>query len=192
MMTTGNACLLAMNEADSSGLIDNTPVLFNNQTCKSVAAYMTPAGDAANDWWIIGGAFKDHLGDGNFRQEPYAEWIAEVLTDAGLDPNISLLGWGWRYGWPIWQVYEIASDLPGGLSRTNVALTVRTFDMKHPSFLSEIEMGFDGNADGYYVEGSEISRFDASQQAWIQIGDVIDLNGTSPNCAWDNDQGGCA
>lgn len=191
-MTAGNACLQAIQEAEQAGLIETTPVLFNNQTCKSIGAYMEPAGDAADDWWIIGGAFKDHLGDANFRQEPYGQWIAEVLTAEGLDPNISLLGWGWRYGWPIWQVYEIAAELPGGLSRTNFALAVRAFDMKHPSFLSEIVMGFDGNDDAYYVEGSEISRFDAAAQAWIQIGDVIDLNGTSPNCAWDKDKGGCA
>ncbi|MDG2113736.1 MAG: hypothetical protein P8N02_14110, partial [Actinomycetota bacterium] len=191
-MTAGNACLQAIQEAEQSGLIETTPVLFNNQTCKSIAAYMTPAGDAADDWWIIGGAFKDHLSDANFRQEPYADWIVEVLEGDGLDPNISLLGWGWRYGWPIWQVYAIAAELPGGLSRTNVALTVRTFDMPHPSFLSEIVMGFNGNDDAYYTEGSEISRFDAESQAWIQIGDIIDLNGTSPNCAWDKDAGGCA
>ena len=82
--------------------------MFNNQTCKSIGAYMEPAGAAADDWWIIGGAFKDHLGDANFRQEPYGVWIADVLTSQGLDPNISLLGWGWRYGWPIGSAQVLA------------------------------------------------------------------------------------
>jgi branched-chain amino acid transport system substrate-binding protein len=191
-MTAGNACLQAVQEAETSGIYESVPVLFNNQTCKSVGAYMTPAGDAADGWWIIGGAFKDHLGDQIFRQEVYAQWMIDILEAEGLDSTISLLGWGWRYNWPIWQVYEIADALPGGISRTNFILAVRSFDMPHPSFLQEIEFGFNGNDDSYYVEGSEISRFDVDQQAWIQIGDVIDLNGTSPNCAWDKDQGGCA
>ena len=191
-MTAGNACLLAIQEAERAGLIESVPVLFNNQTCKSVGAYMTPAGDAANDWWIVGGAFRDHLGDQLAREEPYAKWIIEVLEGADLDPEVSLLGWGWRYGWGMWQIMLIADELPGGLSRTNYMLAVRTFDMPHPSFLPGIEFELDGNNDAYYLEASEISRFDAAQQAWIQVGGVIDLNGTSPNCAWDKDAGGCA
>jgi branched-chain amino acid transport system substrate-binding protein len=191
-MTAGNACLMAIQEAERAGLIESVPVLFNNQTCKSVGAYMTPAGDAANDWWIVGGAFKDHLGDSNFRQEPYAQWMIEVLEGADLDPDVSLLGWGWRYGWGMWQIMQIADELPGGLNRTNYIMAVRTFDMNHPSFLSGIEFGLNGNEDAYYLEASEISRFDSAKQAWIQIGGVIDLNGTSPNCAWDKDKGGCS
>jgi hypothetical protein len=33
--------------------------------------------------------------------------------------------------------------------------------------------------------------FDAEAQAWNIVGDLVDANGGSPNCAWDKDNGGC-
>ena len=41
-----------------------------------------------------------------------------------------------------------------------------------------------GNEDAYFIEGSEIALFDAADQSWVKEGDVIDLSGLSPNCAW--------
>jgi len=57
--------------------------------------------------------------------------------------------------------------------------------------LDGIKTVLNGAADGFYIEGSDFSLFDAEAQTWNQIGDVVDANGLSPNCRWDKDQGGC-
>jgi hypothetical protein len=46
-----------------------------------------------------------------------------------------------------------------------------------------------GAEDAYFVEGSEFSQYDAANESWIQVGAAVDLNGSSPNCAWDDGTG---
>ena len=47
-----------------------------------------------------------------------------------------------------------------------------------------------GAGDGYFAEGSDFSH-QRVDQAWVQVGDLVDANGLSPNCRWDKDNGGC-
>ena len=42
-----------------------------------------------------------------------------------------------------------------------------------------------GNEDAYFVEGSDFSVYDSATTSWVSDGAVVDLNGSSPNCAWD-------
>ena len=57
-MTAGNPCLLAVEEAARTGITD-IAVTFMPSVCKAVSAYMAPAGEAAADWYIFGGGWKD-------------------------------------------------------------------------------------------------------------------------------------
>ena len=41
------------------------------------------------------------------------------------------------------------------------------------------------------IIGSEYSKFNATDQTWEMIGDVVDANGGTPNCRWDKANGGC-
>ena len=63
--------------------------------------------------------------------------------------------------------------------------------MTHPWLLPGIKFNMNGNADAYFVEGSDISRWDAATQEWIQQGPVIDLSGKSTNCHWDTATSAC-
>jgi hypothetical protein len=47
-----------------------------------------------------------------------------------------------------------------------------------------------GNADAYPTEGSDISRWDATQQAWV-VEDIIDISGSTRSCAWVAAQAAC-
>ena len=58
-MTAGNPCLLAIQEVEAAGLLDSLLAAFTPSVCKGIAAYMAPAGAAADDWWIVGGGVKD-------------------------------------------------------------------------------------------------------------------------------------
>ena len=86
---------------------------------------------------------------------------------------------------------RVAAELPGGLNRTNFILAVRNIAIYHPQILDGIVTGLNGAADAYFVEGSDFSQFDATGQTWNQVGKILDLNGGTPNCRWDKDNGGC-
>jgi hypothetical protein len=151
---------------------------------------MKPAGMAAHDWYVVGGGNKDST-DPKHADEPFIAFINGMLEEQGLDPAISLYAAGVSYGYPHTEMLRVAASLPGGLSRTNFILAVRNIAIYHPQILDGIQTGLNGAADAYFVEGSDFSQFDAEVQTWTQVGDILDLNGGTPNCKWDMDQGGC-
>ncbi|MGB1734730.1 MAG: ABC transporter substrate-binding protein, partial [Acidimicrobiales bacterium] len=186
-MTAGNPCLLAIQEVEASGLLDTLSAAFTPSVCKGIAAYMAPAGMAADGWWIAGGGWIDST-DANYVDAPYIKFLNDTLAADGLDPTVSLYGTGFGdYGWSYNEVLRVAAELPGGLSRSNFILALRTFSGHHPKLQEGIDFGAWGASDGYFVEGSDFSQFDATNQAWVQVGDLVDANGLSPNCRWDKD-----
>ena len=60
-MTAGNPCLLAIQEVEASGLYDRLDAAFTPSVCKGIAAYLAPAGMAADGYWIVGGGPKTPL-----------------------------------------------------------------------------------------------------------------------------------
>ena len=189
-MTAGNPCLLAIQEVEATGLLENLSAAFTPSVCKGIAAYMEPAGAAADDWWIVGGGAKDTT-DTAKADEPYIKFITGLIADAGEDPGISLTGEGVMRGYAFTEAFRIADALPGGMSRTNLILALRNFKIFHPGLLEGLTTELSGAADAYFIEGSEYSQFDADAQTWVQIGEVVDANGATPNCVWDKENGGC-
>ena len=189
-MTAGNPCLLAIQEVESSGLLSRLDAAFTPSVCKAIAAYMKPAGMAAHDWLVVGGGNKDST-DPKYANEPFIAFINSTLEEHGLDPAISLYAAGYSYGYPYLEILRVADELPGGLSRTDLMLAARNLAIYHPQIMDGINTGLSGATDAYFVEGSDFSRFDAEGQTWNQVGDILDLNGGTPNCRWDKDQGGC-
>ena len=57
--------------------------------------------------------------------------------------------------------------------------------------LDGIKYNLNGNKDAYILEGSDISKYDSALQSWVPQGNVIDLSGKSPLCAWDQALGNC-
>ena len=45
----------------------------------------------------------------------------------------------------------------------------RTMDFTHPMMLPGIKYNFNGNADAFAVEGSEIAKYDSAKQQWMQL-----------------------
>ena len=189
-MTAGNPCLLAIQEVEASGLYDRLSAAFTPSVCKGIAAYLAPAGMAADDWWVVGGGLKDTTDPGKM-DEPFIKFVRDMISDAGEDPGISLTGDGACRGLEFTEAFRIADALPGGMSRTNLMLALRNFKIYNPCVMDGIQTELNGNADAYYIEGSDFSQFDAEQQTWNQIGDVVDANGGTPNCRWDKANGGC-
>ncbi|WP_420621520.1 cell wall-binding repeat-containing protein [Candidatus Poriferisodalis sp.] len=193
-MTVGLACLMAVQEVGVSGLIDDIRArggaLFTPSLCKSIENYMKPAGDFADGWWIVGGASKDST-DPKYADDPFIQFVNQNLAAGGLDPTDSLPAIGYTFGYPYVEALRIAAELPGGLDRTNFILAMRSLSIHHPMIIDGIVAEFNGNDDAFFIEGSEILRFDATAQAWNQVGSIIDVNGQTPNCAWDLVEGEC-
>jgi branched-chain amino acid transport system substrate-binding protein len=189
-MTAGNPCLLAIQEVEKAGLLETLSAAFTPSVCKGIEAFMVPAGEASDNWWIVGGGQKD-ISDPKYGDDVFISWLNDFFRSEGLDPSISLLGSGIFYAFGQVEGLKIAAELPGGLTRTNYMLALRSLSVKHPMLLEGITFATDGTNDSYYVEGSDISQFDFANKTWIQVGNLVDLNGSSPNCSWDKDNGGC-
>ena len=89
------------------------------------------------------------------------------------------------------QALRIAGELDGGLTRSNFITALRTWDMTSPTSLPGIKANMSGNADAFFTEGSDISKYDSAKQQWIQQGDIIDISGKSRNCAFDQATSTC-
>ena len=189
-MTAGNPCLLAIQEVEAAGLLETMDAAFTPSVCKAIAAYLAPAGMAADGWWVVGGGLKDTT-DPKYVDEPYIAFLNDNLVAAGLDPGISLLGTGYVFAYPYIESLRVANELPGGLTRTNFMLAQRHLSIYHPMSMDGIENELYGAKDAYFIEGSDFSEFDAGAQTWNQVGDIVDANGGTPNCAWDKANGGC-
>jgi hypothetical protein len=148
-------------------------------------------GSAADGWWIVGGGSVD-LNSPSNDSDPYVAWARKLLADGGHDYRKSgSFGLGVFYAFPVIQALQIAGDLPGGVNRTNLMLAFRAFDMTHPMLLPGIEFKMDGSEDVFFVEGSDISRFDAAKQEWVQQGPIVQLTGQQKRCKYDPATSGC-
>ncbi len=184
-MTAGNPCLLAVQEAARAGLTGGTTVNFMPSVCKDPNSFMIPAGDAAEGWNIVGGGLKTST-DPQYVDEVFISFMNDTLTADGLDKTVGLYATGFGlFAWPVVETLRIAAEMEGGLTRTNYVIASRAFQGDHPVALDGIEFGMNGNEDAYPIEGSDFAVYDAAKQSWIQVGDVIDLNGSSGLCAWD-------
>ncbi|MFV0525886.1 MAG: hypothetical protein ACK5RL_15470, partial [Acidimicrobiales bacterium] len=183
-MTTGQACLLAIQEASNSGLSESAQVLFTPSVCKDPQAFTIPAGDSADGWMIVGGGQRVNT-DPQYADDPYISFMNETLDAEGLDHTIGNYGTGFSYfAWPTIETLRIASALEGGLTRSNFILALHTLNLHHPGLLPGVSFAVNGADDAYFIEGSDFSKYDAAAQSWVSEGEVIDLNGSSANCAW--------
>ena len=123
--------------------------------------------------------------------DPFIKFVNENLDKARIDPEHPLYGTAYWFAYPYVEALRIAAELPGGLSRTNFILAVRSLDISHPMLRDGIRLRMNGNADAFAVEASEFRRYNARAEAWLEVGPVIDLEGETPNCAWDPEAGTC-
>jgi branched-chain amino acid transport system substrate-binding protein len=194
-MTGGVQCTQIINDAANNGMNETTKYKFMSSVCKP-SAYVGKEkvggdGSQANGWYVVGGGFKD-IGATENDDDAFSVWARQFLADAGHDYKVSSnMGWGFYWSW-IWsQSLMIAGELPGGLTRANFLLAQRAFEGTSPVHLQGIKINMNGNADAYFLEGSDLSIWDSAAQAWVVQGEIIELSGKSGNCAWDTSVSAC-
>jgi branched-chain amino acid transport system substrate-binding protein len=194
-MVAGTFCAQAVVEAAQNGMHGKVKYLWQPNTCAGTTqlskAKVGGDGSASEGWWIVNGGNKD-IEDPAQQSDPVVKWARDILTAKGIDPNAdNNLGLGMMYGWAWTQVLQIAGQLDGGLTRSNALLAIRSLDMINPFQLQGITFHMDGNKDSYLTEGGIYQQWETAKQSWINRGNVINLDGKSKNCNFDQAAGAC-
>ncbi|MFN0089366.1 MAG: ABC transporter substrate-binding protein [Acidimicrobiales bacterium] len=160
-------------------------VSYTNNT----ASVYKPAGAAADGVLLVGGV-KDIL-DPTFAEEPFIKTYRAVLEKAGLDYAANgQIGQSATFAWPLVENLKRAAQLPGGLTRSNMMLAVRSYAAKHPMYFDGITFEMNGAKDAFPIEGGSWVRYTIEPGKDVgtfkPIGKVADANGTTPQCnVWD-------
>jgi branched-chain amino acid transport system substrate-binding protein len=194
-MVAGTFCTQIITEAAENGMKEAVPYLFQPSVCKAASFVgkekVGGDGSASDGWWIVGGGVKD-FNSGSNDADPFIAWGRDLLSKAGTDYHTSgSFGSGFIFSWAFVQALQIAGELDGGLTRPNLILALRAMDMTHPMTLPGVGFNMNGNADAYFIEGSDIARYDSAAQAWAQDGPIIELSGKSKNCVFDQSTAVC-
>ncbi|MFN0090518.1 MAG: ABC transporter substrate-binding protein [Acidimicrobiales bacterium] len=185
LMTLANFCTMGFQYLSQSSWKPAERIV--SQTCNTVT-YFKPAGQAADGWVSISDRYD--TADAQDQNVPFVKSARETIAKAGLDANNSLIGQGYGlYAWPVVDTLKRAALLPGGLTRTNVMLAARKVKSANPFSREGISYEMDGAKDAFPIEGGATVRYtlEAGKDVGTQVpfGKVIDLNGKTPNCAWD-------
>ena len=136
---------------------------FFSAACKVTAPVTREkVGDISDGWWATGGGFKD-IAAASSDGDPWVVAARQWLADAGLGYKDPIYNQGLYFGWTLAQSIMIAGELDGGLTRTNFMVAMRTIDMTNPQFLEGIKFNMNGNADAFFLEGSDISQWSVAR-----------------------------
>jgi branched-chain amino acid transport system substrate-binding protein len=188
-MVAAQMCTQAVVAAAENGMKEAVKYKMQPATC-SGSAYVNKEkvggdGKASEGWWLVNPGFKD-LNDPAQFSDPFVAWSRDLMAKANIDPKLSSsFSTGIFYAWPLMQVWAIAGQLQGGLTRANVILAARSLDMTHPGYLPGVRLHLDGNRDAYVAEAGIFQQWDATKQLWVVKPPVVDLDGKSKPCAWD-------
>ena len=186
----GTACAQVITEASENGMKEEVPYKMLNSACKGSSVRPATMGGAADGWYAVSGGYLD-MASASAEGDPWMTYARSVLAESGLDYKASAaFNTGFFYMWPWIQALQIAGELDGGLTRTNFNLAWRTMDMTHPHLYQGVKYNMDGNADAFFVEGSDFSRWSDAAGSW-ELVTVVDVSGKTKNCLWNDTTATC-
>jgi ABC-type branched-subunit amino acid transport system substrate-binding protein len=189
-MTVGTQCSQSITESAQNGMKEQVKYKFLGSACKaSGPVTKDKVGDASDGWWTVGGGIKDIVSPA-YDNDPFIVEARKFMAAAGYDYKSPIYNLGMYYSWALAQGFQIAGQLNGGLTRSNLILALRSMDMTHPMTLPGIKFNMNGNADAFFLEGSDISRWSSVKQAWEQQS-TVDLSGKTKNCAYNQATSRC-
>lgn len=183
-MTVAEHCAPTITQVEAAGLVETLDAAFATQACHPADTYLAPAGEATDGWWIATGGAKSH-DDPTHADEPIMKLLRSSIDSDSSSQSQELFALGYRYGYTYVEALRTAAALPGGLTRSNFMLAVRALDFDHPLYLDGVPARMRGAADASLIEGSQFSQYDAAADELVQKGDVLDIDGQTPDCRWD-------
>ncbi|MEM7338980.1 MAG: ABC transporter substrate-binding protein [Actinomycetota bacterium] len=183
-MTTGQPCVEAIEGVQAENLQLRASALFIPSGCSQPLAYLQPLDDAGDGLLSVGTGSRA-LNDPDTIDDDFIRVARRQIESARLDPDQLLVGLGFaHYGWAHVELLRIASELPGGLSRSNMVLAMRNLNLDHPMLLDGVGFTTSGARDAYPIEGATVRRYNAAEGEWVATGTVLDLDGATPACDW--------
>jgi hypothetical protein len=191
-VSAGSGCAASVEALDASGLLAAAEAAFIVSDCLGArgASGAVPggAGRAGTEWpdgLLAVGTSLVSTRDPALADDPFVLFVERALTAAGLDPGNELVAIGFaQYGWAHVELLRVASALPGGLSRSNLVLTLRSLDLDHPMLPDGATLATKGVEDPFPIEGGRVLMHQAKREAWVATGDLLDVNGSTPSCHW--------
>jgi hypothetical protein len=130
--------------------------------------------------------------DASQAELPFVKFMADLLRSKGIDPKSSgNLNSGTFFAWPLVQALIIGGQFEGGLTRSNFMMAQRMMVMTTPFVFEGVKLTTNGVKDAFPVEGGVYQTYNASKQAFERRSDIIDLDGKSTPCAWDQGSSTC-
>ncbi len=168
-MTAGNACLLTIREVDTADPLP--PIRLTPIGCQDPAAYLEPAGDAA-DGWLTLSYRSTNLADWDRRVGTLRNHIDHQILTAGFDPSVDLAVMSWAWAWHYVELLRIASALPGGLTRPNLLLAAWTADLRPPTNHPMVRFTLSGPTDLQPIETAHVNAWNSRHWRWDHIDTV--------------------
>ncbi|WP_419916794.1 cell wall-binding repeat-containing protein [Candidatus Poriferisodalis sp.] len=192
-MTSGNPCWQVMQSPGwrsvADGIRSRNGLLLMSSACATPNT-MHLAGPSADGWYTARGSLTATHDEAR-ANDAFIEFVNERLALTRRDPDHPLYSAAFQLAYPYVEALRIAAELPGGLTRTNLILAVRSLDITHPMLEDGVRLRLNGDNDAFAIEASGFSRYVAAADAWRALGPIIDLEGTTPRCDWNADAAVC-
>ena len=178
-MTAGTDCVRVVEASREVDLGD--AVRFHPSVCRD-PGLLAPGGSAADGIVVMTGGIEPTTDADIAADDPYLTFVRGELASTGLADN-GLYGSGFGYyGWLWGEALQIANELPGGLTRTNLVLTMWSLDLVHPMVDDGVGFSAAGPDDPHLLEGSSLARYDAATGTLVPS-TTLDGDGQTPTCA---------
>lgn len=181
LLTGGNTCEPATQLVSDSGLLESVSVAFVSAYC---AWWLSDTPAYLDGWWTLDREIKNSSSE-RYSDDSYVSWLKETARQVPGYRSLTGFTEGHYYGLLYVEALRIAVALPGGLTRTNFILAVRSLDFDHPLLFDGVRFTMEGSADAYPVEGAAFRFLDADLPIGEQVLQIVDVNGQTPICAWD-------
>ena len=171
--------------------------LFMPQTCAGASFIEKEKvggdGSAGDGWWIVSPGVKD-MKDPAFSQRPLRQVArgASCRRRASTPTRPVNLGSGINYGFPVVQALAIAGQLDGGLTRTNFMLALRGHRHDATRCCCRASRStWTATRTPTSSRAASSSSGTRPSRPTINQGNVIDLDGKSKLCAWNQATATC-
>lgn len=182
VVAAGTSCTQAITEEAQSQW--DPAVKIMSSTCQTLTLW-TAAENSVNEGWVTASDRKDIV-DPAFDDDKFTQQARKIFDDAGIDYKANAnAGFGLVFGPPIVEALKLANEAPGGITRTNLMVAAWAMDFKHPWLRGGARWHTDGPNDGFPVESAQFLEYVPAGQRFETVSDLIELDGTTPLCAWD-------
>jgi len=172
--TTSTFCTELMKQARQGGFEGE---IMLSATCASVSQFWTPAGEAAEEGYILG-AQKDPS-DPQYKDDPaMKQYFADMAKyNASAKPEIGSVATGYNVMSLIVDNLKDAAGLEGGLTRANLMTAAWNTNTTLPLSLEGAKAIVNGNTDAYIAETTEVLKWDPDKQGLFATGEKFDREG---------------